>query len=335
MKILNRTFVYLFVILTMFNCDAQSKLESHKEVLKLMGTRFEVTATADSKKVAHQAVKKGIAEIQRIESLISSWQSTSQTSEVNRNAGIKPVTVDKELYDLIERSIKVSGLTQGAFDISFASMERIYKFDKEEHELPDEQKLKMAIAKINYQNIILNKEKRTVFLREKGMRIGFGGIGKGYGANKAKEVMMTVEGVQGGVVNASGDLVVWGDNGSEESWNIQISDPKDINNSLGTISIKNASVVTSGDYEKYFTHNGRRYAHIIIPHTGIPTTGIKSATIVCPDAELGDALATAVFVLGATEGLNLINKLKNTEALIITDEDQVLTSNKLKFNKQK
>ena len=167
------------------------------------------------------------------------------------------------------------------------------------------------------------------------MRIGFGGIGKGYAANRAKQIMMTMDGVKGGVVNASGDLVVWGNNGTEGDWNIQISDPKNINKSLGTIAIKNASVVTSGDYEKYFTYQGKRYAHIINPNTGIPTTGIKSATVVCPDAELGDALATAVFVLGPTEGMNLINKLKNTEALIITDKDLVLTSNKLELNKQK
>lgn len=319
----------------MYSCDAQSKLESHKEILTLMGTRFEVTATADSKEIAQLAVLKGIAEIQRIESLISSWQSTSQTSEINRNAGIKAIAVDKELYDLVDRSLKVSGLTQGAFDISFASMERIYEFDKGEHKLPDAHRLVEATSKIAYQNIILNKEERTVFLKEKGMRIGFGGIGKGYAANKAKQVMMAMDGVQGGVVNASGDLVVWGNNGTEDSWHIQISDPKDINKSLGTIGIKNASVVTSGDYEKYFTYKGKRYAHIINPRTGIPTTGIKSATVVCPDAELGDAIATAVFVLGPIEGMNLINKLKNTEALIITDEDHVLTSNKLELNKQK
>lgn len=319
----------------MYSCDAQSKLESHKEILKLMGTRFEVTATADTKEIAQQAVLKGIAEIQRIESLISSWQSTSQTSEINRNAGIKAITVDKELYDLVDRSLKVSGLTQGAFDISFASMERIYAFDKEEHKLPNAERLVKAIAKIDYQNIILNKEARTVFLKEEGMRIGFGGIGKGYVANRAKQIMMNIDGVQGGVVNASGDLVVWGNNGTEDAWHIQISDPKDINKSLGTIGIKNASVVTSGDYEKYFTYKGKRYAHIINPSTGIPTTGIKSATVVCPDAELGDALATAVFVLGPIEGMNLINKLKNTEALIITDEDHVLTSNKLELIKQK
>lgn len=299
-----------------------------------MGTRFEITATADNKSLAIESVKKGIAEIQRIETLISSWKSTSQTSEINRNAGIRPVVVDQELYDLIERSLKVSSLTQGAFDISFASMDRLYHFDRAEHQLPTVVVLQEAISKIDYKNIILNRNDRSVFLKTSEMRIGFGGIGKGYAANRAKQVMMSIEGVKGGVVNASGDLIVWGDNGNGDAWPIQISDPKDINKSLGSIAIKNASVVTSGDYEKYFTNNGKRYAHIINPSTGVPTTGIKSATIVCPDAELGDALATALFVLGAEGGMELINTLKNTEALLITDNDEVLTSNKLIFNRQ-
>lgn len=333
MPIQKKATICLLAILTLGSCDAQYKLQSHKEILKLMGTRFEITATAESKILAQQAVQNGIAEIQRIESLISSWQSTSQTSEINASAGIKALTVDKELFNLIDRSIKVSGLTHGAFDISFASMERIYQFNKGEYELPNHKTLEESIAKINYRNIILNRKEGTVFLKEKGMKIGFGGIGKGYAANRAKQIMMAMDGVQGGVVNASGDLVVWGNNGTKEAWKIQISDPKDINKSLGTISIKNASVVTSGDYEKYFMNHGKRYAHIINPSTGIPTTGIKSATIVCPDAELGDALATAVFVLGSIDGINLINQLKNTEALIITDEDQVLTSNNLKLHK--
>ena len=331
---MNKLIIYLFTVLTIYGCGAQQNLESHKEVLKLMGTRFEITATADNKSLAIESVKKGIAEIQRIETLISSWKSTSQTSEINRNAGIRPVVVDQELYDLIERSLKVSSLTQGAFDISFASMDRLYHFDRAEHQLPTVVVLQEAISKIDYKNIILNRNDRSVFLKTSEMRIGFGGIGKGYAANRAKQVMMSIEGVKGGVVNASGDLIVWGDNGNGDAWPIQISDPKDINKSLGSIAIKNASVVTSGDYEKYFTNNGKRYAHIINPSTGVPTTGIKSATIVCPDAELGDALATALFVLGAEGGMELINTLKNTEALLITDNDEVLTSNKLIFNRQ-
>ncbi len=327
--------LHLSLLITLANCQGQntSTTDSHKEVLKLMGTRFEITATAVDKTTAKKAVADGINEIKRIEAIISSWQSSSQTSEINRNAGIKPVVVDSELYDLISRSLKVSELTQGAFDISFASMGRLYKFDKEEHEVPSESDRMKSVDLIDYKSIVLDPNKKSVYLSKVGMKIGFGGIGKGYAANKAKILMQSMQGVLGGVVNAAGDLVVWGENGKEEGWTIQISDPKDINKSLGWLTIQNASVVTSGDYEKYFTHQGIRYAHIINPQTGLPTTGIKSATVVSPDGEVGDALATAIFVLGPSRGLELINKLKNIEALIITDNDEILTSTNLALNK--
>lgn len=330
-----RYILHLSLLITLASCQSQTTIttESHKEVLKLMGTRFELTATAVDELTAKKAVEDGINEIKRIEALISSWQSTSQTSEINRNAGIKPVVVDSELYELISRSLKVSDLTQGAFDISFASMERLYTFDKAEHEVPSVIDRMKAIELIHYKSIVLNPTNKSVYLSKLGMKIGFGGIGKGYAANKAKTLMQSIQGVSGGVVNAAGDLVVWGENGKEEGWTVQIADPKDINKSLGWLTIKNASVVTSGDYEKYFTHQGTRYAHIINPQTGLPTTGIKSATIVSPDGEVGDALATAVFVLGPSQGIELINKLKNIEALIITDNDEILTSLNLELNK--
>lgn len=331
---INPLWFLLFVLgFTFGSCHSQNELPSHKEILKLMGTRFEISATADDVKTARKAVEAGIVEIQRIEDLISSWKADSQTSDINRNAGIAPVKVDSELFKLVQRAQKISELTEGAFDISFASMDRIYQFDKSEHVLPSKAERAEAVRKINFKNIQLDETNSTVFLKEEGMRIGFGGIGKGYAANQAKVIMKSIKGVKGGVVNASGDLVVWGENGHEEGWPIQISDPKDINKSLGGLTIKNASVVTSGDYEKFFTSDGQRYAHIINPHSGLPTTGIKSATIVSPDAELGDALATSIFVLGAEAGMNLINRLKNVEALIITDDNKIQTSNNLQINK--
>lgn len=298
-----------------------------------MGTRFEITATALTAHAAEKAVQLSIIEIQRIESLISSWDPASQTSEINNMAGISPVIVDEELYELINRSLKISKLTQGAFDISFAAIDRLYTFDKSEQYLPPNTKLTESVNKIDWTKIVLDEANHSVFLKEKGMKLGFGGIGKGYAANKAATLMKALPGLVGGVINAAGDLMIWGENGNEAGWPIQISDPKDISKTLGWLHVKNKSVVTSGDYEKYFTHNGIRYAHIVDPKTGLPTTGIKSATIICPDAEVGDALATAIFILGKDEGLALINKLKDIEALIITDDDQLLCSKNLVLNK--
>ena len=325
--------ILLIVFLFIIQQSIVYSQSSHKEVLLLMGTRFELTAIANNKSVAENAVQKGIEEIQRIENLISSWKIDSQTSQINKNAGIKPVIVDQELFKLIERSIKISTLTNGAFDISFASIDQLYVFDKTERSLPSKEECIESVAKINFNNIILNQEKSSVYLNQKGMKIGFGGIGKGYAANKAKQVMKNISGVTGGVVNASGDLITWSDNNKSEGWPVQISDPKNIEESLGWLNIHNASIVTSGDYEKYFTNKGLRYAHIINPKTGLPTTGIKSVTVISPDAEIGDALATSVFVLGVEKGIDLINKLKNIESLVITDDDKMHMSKNLKLNK--
>lgn len=308
-------------------------LVAQKKVLKLMGSRFELTAVAENESLAWKAINTGIAEIERIEKLISSWDQASQTSEINRNAGIKAVAVDKELYDLIYRCKKVSQLTNGAFDISFASMDRIWKFDGSMKDFPSTEAVANARQYINWEKIALNAKDHRVLLEDKGMKIGFGAIGKGYAANRAKILMQKMEGVKGGLVNASGDLISWGESKQVEGWTIKIANPKDKEKALGWLQIQDMAVVTSGDYERFISFEGKRYAHIIDPRTGYPTTGVKSVTILCPDAELADALATSVFVLGSEKGLHMINQLKGVEALVITDNDELLHSDQLKLNR--
>lgn len=305
--------------------------KAHK-MLKLMGSRFEITAIADNDVHAWDAVNAGISEIDRIEKLISSWDESTQTAMVNRMAGVKPVKVDKELYDLIYRAKKISNLTQGAFDISFASMDRIWTFDRKEQTLPDSVVVAAARSEIDYQKIILNAEDTSVFLAVIGMKIGFGAIGKGYAANRAKVIMSAMPGVKGGVVNASGDLLLWGESGKPEGWQIKIADPRDNEKALGWLYADNMAVVTSGDYEKYFTCKGKRYAHIVDPKTGYPTTGVTSVTIICPDAELADALATSVFVLGKNEGLALIDQLNGVECIVVEDDGSISESKNLNLN---
>jgi thiamine biosynthesis lipoprotein len=323
--------IILAALVVGISSEARSQGEA-KKVLKLMGCRFEITAVGDNDTIAWEAVNAGIDEITRIEKLISSWDPNSQTSEINDLAGIRPVKVDRELYDLIYRAGKVSKLTHGAFDISFASMDKIYQFDSNEKPLPDSASVAEARLHIDFNKIILNSEETTVFLSEKGMRIGFGGIGKGYAANMAKKKMLAIEGISGGVVNASGDLLAWGESTSAEGWLIKIANPGKEERMIGWLQIEDMAVVTSGDYEKYFTSKGRRYAHIIDPRTGYPTHGVTSVTIVCPDAELADALATSVFVLGVSEGLQLINQLNGIECIIIDDAGSIHQSQNLNLN---
>lgn len=323
-------FVWLLGLLA-FSAQGQGLQEVNK-VIKLMGCRFELTAVASNDTIAWAAIQAGIEEISRIERLISSWDSSSQTSAINKNAGLQPVVVDQELYDLIYRSKKVSKLSGGAFDISFASMDKIWDFNGKEQSLPDSQVVQAAAAKINWENIQLDPKNSSVFLKEKGMKIGFGAIGKGYAANCAKKIMEAIDGVAGGVVNASGDLIVWGKNKQEAPWTVQIAHPKRKDQLIGWLALKDMAIVTSGDYEKYFMSNGIRYAHIINPKTGYPTSGITSVTVVCPDAELADALATAIFVMGQEKGLKMVNQLKQVECLIITDKGELFTSDQLQLH---
>ncbi len=293
-----------------------------------MGTRFELAAVSNDEQKALEAIAAGIKEIQRIEALISEWQPTSQTSAINRNAGIKPVVVDQELFDLISRSNRVSEITGGAFDISFAAIDKVWHFDGSMNKLPSPEEVAASVSKIGYKNIILNPADHSVFLKKPGMKIGFGAIGKGYAANRARDVMREM-GITGGVVNAAGDLVTWGKQADGQSWYVGISDPEEKDKVFSWLTADNLAVITSGNYQKYAEINGKRYSHIIDPRTGYPASGLKSVTIVCANAELADALATAVSVLGKEEGLYLINQLKGVECLLITDDNELVTSDDL------
>lgn len=309
---------------------ANSQAVFQKKVL-LMGVDFEFTVVANNKKEAAVFLQKAIDETIRVENLISSWKSTSQTSQINKNAGIRPVKVANELLQLIKRSKRISELTNGVFDISYASVDKIWYFNTPMPNLPDSTAVKKSVAKINYKNIVINEQENTVFLTEKGMKIGFGSIGKGYVAEKVKNFLQKL-GVTAGLVNAGGDLTTWGDNPITKKWQIQIADPNGLLSNTGKFNLYNSAVVTSGNYAKFIEFKGKRYSHIINPNTGWPVHGLKSVSVFCKNTELADALATAVFVMGKDNGLTLINQLNGIECLIITDNNKLYPSKNLKLN---
>ena len=290
-----------------------------------MGSRFDITVVADNKVLGDEYIDLAITEITRIEKLISEWDSETQTSAIIRNAGISPVKVDKELFDLIDRATKISKLTDGAFDISFAAMDKIWKFDGSMTEKPSDDEIKKSVVKVGYRNIILDKENSTVFLKLEGMKIGFGAIGKGYAADKAKALLIE-KGVKAGIINASGDLNAWGKQPDGKDWMVAITNPLNKAKAFAWLPVYNGAVVTSGNYEKYVEFDNIRYSHIIDPRTGYPSTGIESVTIFTTNAELADALATSVFVMGVETGLNFINQLNGVECIIVDDKNKLHTS---------
>lgn len=306
--------------------------QAYKRVMKLMGNQFEMTVVAHTKEWANQMIDEGVREIQRIEKLLTTFSNDSETNLINRNAGIQPVIVSDETFNIIERSIKISSITQGAFDITYGSIDkRLWNFDQTMTSLPPAKKAKKMVRLINYKNIELDPQNKTVFLKEKGMRIGFGGIGKGYAAEMAKEVMKG-KGVTSGIVNASGDLTTWGVQPDGKPWTVGIVHPDFKCLPFSYMNISDMAVATSGNYEKYIMVDGKRYSHTIDPHTGLPVTGIKSVTVISPNAEICDAMATPVMIMGIERGLHLINQLKHVECLIIDDHNKIYTSHNIKCN---
>lgn len=297
-----------------------------------MGNRFEISVVSDDQTWAEARIDEAVAEIQRIEALFTTFNDHSQTNQINANAGIAPVQVDHEVFKLIKRSIRISEVTQGAFDITYGSIDKsLWNFDTHMTSLPDPTTARQMVRLINYRNIVLNEAECSVFLKEKGMRIGFGGIGKGYAAEMAKRLMIQ-RGVESGIVNASGDLTTWGAQPNGEPWTIGIADPNAKEQPFSYFNISNISVATSGNYEKYVMIGGKKYSHTIDPKTGLPVSGIKSVTIICPNAEIADAMATPVTVMGVRVGLDLINQMQGIACVIIDDTNRVFTSKNIKIS---
>lgn len=305
-----------------------------KDVRKKMGSRFEVTVVHESEARATAALEAAYAEIDRIEALISSWRDDSETTLINRNAGVTPVSVSDELFQLIKRAQKVSRLTNGAFDITFAGAYHVWDFRADPPILPDPAAVEAALAHVGYRRLLLDEARRTVYLEDPEAKIGFGAIGKGYAANRAAALLKR-EGATGGVINAGGDLYVFGRRENGAQWSVAITDPRDRDHVFAWLPLDEGAIVTSGDYEKFFIHNGKRYSHIIDPTTGRPVDHLRSVTIICPDAELADALATSVFILGPEKGLDLVNRLKSVEALLIDADGKHLYSSHIQASLQK
>lgn len=291
----------------------------------LMGSKFKITLVDQDTITTEKNIDKAIDEIVRIEKLISDWIPTSQVSLVNKNAGIKPIKVDKEVFDLTKRAIYFSELTNGAFDISFAAMDKIWKFDGSMEKLPTKLEIEKAIEKVGYENIILDENNLTIFLKKQGMKIGFGSIGKGYASQKTRKYLQELN-IKAGIIDASGDMASWGNLPNGDLWKIGITNPFKRYKMADVLSVKNAAVTTSGDYEKFILIDDILYSHILNPKTGMPSTGLASVTVIGPDAEMCNGFSTSIMVLGKEEGVKLINRKKDYAALIITDNGKIIKS---------
>lgn len=305
-----------------------------KRTVTLMGSRFDITLVAKDGPTAEAYIDSSVIEISRIENLISDWIPESQLSQVNKNAGIKPVKVDKELLELTERAIHFSKMTNGAFDISFAAADKIWKFDGSMTTIPTPEEVRESVKKIGYKNIIINYEDSTIFLKLPGMKIGFGATGKGYAADKAKELMIS-KGITAGIINASGDMNTWGKQPNGDNWRIGITNPIKKEKVFAVFELSGTAVVTSGNYEKFVIIDGKRYSHIIDPRTGYPSSGVSSVTIFTESAETANGFSTAIMVLGRKEGMELLNQNKDLQGIIIDDKGRKFYSENFSIKKHR
>jgi thiamine biosynthesis lipoprotein len=292
-----------------------------------MGSAFEFRVLASRPESGESLLDECSRETGRIESLLTEFSETSETGRINRHAGMGELRVDPEVYGLLERCRNISRLTDGAFDISSGAIKKLYNFKGGLFALPDAADLAAAREKTGYLKIHLHPPDR-VSLAVKGMHLGFGAVGKGYAADRVKALMQG-RGVEGGVINASGDLTAWGSRPDGRPWKTGIAHPDDLSRMIAWLPLLDMSIATSGNYIQYFDHAGRRYSHNLDPRTGYPVAGIKSVSIMGPSAELADALATAVTVMGEKAGIHFVNQLPRTHCILINEKNQIIRSRKI------
>ncbi len=307
---------------------SQARCECKKQV-RLMGSFFEFIIV-EKPGAGYELIETAIDEVKRIENLLTEFSSTSQTALINQSAGIKSISVDAEVYAIIKRCIELSNLTQGAFDITAVALRKLYNFKGQNFSLPHKDEIRNVLNVVGYHKIDLSKP-NEIYLSKPGMHIAFGAIGKGYAADCVKKILKE-KGAEHAVINASGDLTAWGNRLDGTPWKVGIADPDKPSSIMAWLPIDNSSVATSGDYEQYFEREGVRYSHTINPKTGRPVQGIKSVTIFGPSAELCDALATAVTIMGVKVGLHFLEQLPNIRGIIINDRNKIFTSRYLKWN---
>lgn len=321
--------VLLLSLITALSADAQVK---RNRSAILMGGKFEITIVAQDSLTSERCIDTVIGEVARIERLISDWIPETQVSQVNRNAGVAPVNVDREVLELTRRAVRMSELTNGAFDISFAAMEKIWRYDGSMTAMPDSEAVRKAVSRVGYRDIVIDTIASTIFLRHPGMKMGFGALGEGYATDRCRD-MLLANGIQAGIVNATGDMSTWGRQPDGKRWTIGITDPFRRGELYAIVPLKTSAVTTSGSYEKYVELNGIRYSHIINPATGYPATGLSSVTVFGPSAELANAFSTSIMVLGKDAGLALLKAFPEYSCIMVSDAGKFSTTKGFRLRK--
>jgi thiamine biosynthesis lipoprotein len=283
------------------------------EGIDLMGTRVSVELWADDDARGRELVAEVISEYRRVDDAMSTYKPDSEISRVNAHAAEGPMVISDDLFDLVERSLELSVASGGAFDITYDSVGYLYDFRARQR--PTDEEIEQRLGAVDYRHVVLDKERRTIFFKTAGVRINLGGIAKGWVVERGA-AMLRARGVEHALLNAGGDTRVLGDRRGQP-WVVGIRHPRIADQVVTRLPLIDEAISTSGDYERYFEEDGRRYHHILNPATGRPTEGVLTVTVIGPDGTLTDGLDTAIFVLGVEKGLELIEAYPAYETIIV------------------
>jgi len=320
-----------FSLLLLLGC---ASLQDHPEAVQLrraqmqMGTIVTLTAVASTEAVAQAALTAGFKEIHRLEELLSTWIPTSELSQVNTEAGRRPVRVSPDTLFLLKRSLEITKLTDGGFNIAIGPAVQAWNVT-ETSRVPDQSELDKLRPTVDWTRVQLDEEASTVFLTEPNMRVDVGGIGKGFAADRAV-LAMQAAGATDGVVALSGDIKAFGRLPDVGPFRVGIQHPRKENALLATIELDNEAISTAGDYERFFLRDGVRYHHILDPRTLQPARGCQSVTVIAKEGWLADGLDTGIFVMGPDRGMELIERLPDVEGIIVDSAGNLRVSSGLK-----
>jgi thiamine biosynthesis lipoprotein len=310
------------VLLQAAGCSS-SEPEVIERAQLLMGMPVSISIVETDRDLAHRAADLAFREIGRIEKMMSTYLPESGVSVLNRLAGKEWVSLHPEIRRVIREALRYSEISDGAFDITFKSLAGLWRFEPGGHP-PSPDDVKAALPLVDYRQVLFDGDNR-VMLKNPGMAIGLGGIAKGYAMDRAADVLQR-EGITNAIVNAGGDIRMFGRRSAKREWRVGIQDPRDKNALIEDVSLSDGAVATSGDYERFYIHEGVRYHHILDPRTGFPARGCRSVTVISETAMMADGLATAVFVLGPEKGLALIERVPEAEAMVVSEAGEIIRS---------
>jgi thiamine biosynthesis lipoprotein len=294
-----------------------------------MGSELRLSAWTTDERATIAAFTQVFAEFERLDSLFSVWRSGSDVQRLNAAAGDRPVAVSADTREVLRAARRVSDWTGGKFDITFGGLADIWKFDHDQdNRVPTAHEIRARLPLVDFTAVQVDETAATAFIARKGVRIHLGGIGKGYAVDRGAAILRAA-GVHDFLIQAGGDLYASGRRG-DRAWRAAIADPRATGTSFAAMDLTSETFSTSGDYERFFIKDGRRYHHILDPDLGEPARGSRSVTIVTSSALDADGLSTGIFILGPEAGMALIERLDGVEGVIVTDRNEVLVSSGLK-----